>query len=71
MSEELTIHEHIGTDGVLHLDLPKEWQDRDVIVTVEPNATQKSAPSGTLADALKWAHELFSFRSRRPVQPNQ
>ena len=60
MKQEFTTHEHVGTDGVLHVVVPDEWADMDVTVTVEP-ASKKDHFSQNLAEALKGRIGLLSF----------
>ena len=57
MTQEITMREHVGADGVLHLDIPQEWINQDVEVVIKPihRAPIKEAqkPEQTLAEALE------------------
>ena len=68
MTQAFTTQQHVGTDGVLHLDVPAEWCDTDVEVVVKPVAMPARTaeetveePGQTLAEALKDYIGLFSF----------
>ena len=43
MTQAFTTQQHVGTDGVLHLDVPAEWCDTDVEVVVKPVAMPANA----------------------------
>lgn len=40
--QDITLHSHIGSDGVLQLKLPDELKNRDVTVIVRPEEPEWS-----------------------------
>lgn len=49
---EYTVQSHVGSDSVLHLNVPNEWADQDVTVTITARH-ECAAPKRNFAEALK------------------
>jgi hypothetical protein len=54
--QKIKLRSHVGSDGMLHLDIPVETKDNEleVIVIVEPVKTKISTP-----EDLEWSPGFF------------
>ena len=50
--QNITLHSHIGKDGILHLDLPIEMPDTEVEVKLTVKPINNIFPTTNLEDGL-------------------
>ncbi|KAI9130042.1 hypothetical protein [Acaryochloris sp. CCMEE 5410] len=55
MSQPISIRSHVGADGVLRLEVPTEFADADLEVTVLLSPAESSAPT-----TIEWQPGFFS-----------
>lgn len=58
IEQTISICSHVGSDGILHLEVPVEMADTDIVVTVTvrslPAACEESSP-----EKLSWTPGFF------------
>ncbi len=58
IEQNISIHSHVGSDGILHLDVPVEMKDTDIVVTMRvrrlPVVSKVNPP-----EVLGWSPGFF------------